>query len=937
MDHRPTRVDPRLSRSIPAVDYNQFAAQQEPATNPSEDHHTATYQLPPQIPRQRLRRPSSTLGEYPAVSEHDERSSRPQSFYVPPPSSSQSFHHTPLINRIPSQDSDPASPISNGVVGSGDPVKPIRSRSSSASSTHELSPSQQADADRSRNSHISSQPAHRSKLSKQYTPSDSEESSEEEDQDDDDDDKSEDDSDDEPVMITQARRSRFMSGQSIALGKPTESHHHATPRIEEEHVSHQPHQHEHLSQAQVHQQPQPQSTGDVAYENSRPGTPSSNKSLKPRLSIAKRISRIFGGRKQTPSSTSSSVSTDSSKTNPSSLKSASVSTLSLSSTTQTTSAGNTQPSQPANLGNDAVKKVTNRMSVMSIEASTAQAHQAHRMSMLPSHQRAMTSPETSTPTLLQQLQQRQQQSTQSPAQFHAGYQISPKLMPVSGVNKARDSGFAEPEEAVQHRRYRSASNDPIGAAPAHHRLSMAVPATMNGTGNQRNSVIMLDEASRWQPHAQQQRSNSMPFVESELKRMSIFGGQEIAPQAADASAERQGNTPTSGPKPLISRLERPNHSVCFQEISNKPREVSNQAADPTISQLAQQHRKDFKRMHHQQQQMQHLQQLQPPQESFEVLQPSPLTGSQVDLSTLAESMRPAGHRRESTSSQYYYVPQYHQAGTPARRSSGDSLIQVSMGGVPIPTHTLVQSAAGQPAMVMPIVPNKNPHRASISSVNQQTNGMMLTTLPTPLPTPVPMRPGVATPGSISATGTPTAPATPSYFGLPAPGAPMQISPFPSPSLGAVPTNSATDMSLANDIVQHQVHQLRLQQHQLLLQQQQQQLQQQLHETTQALALSRAAAQSAMAANVTNPTTADGNDATSADNKPVLQQPQTAATAATMYYPAPLLTPMLNMGVTANGMNVLPAGGALYATGPSAIPPSMLATPQMAALVGYQAM
>ncbi|KAF9973825.1 hypothetical protein BGZ73_002935 [Actinomortierella ambigua] len=872
MDHRPTRVDPRLSRAITPAEYAQYIAQQEPPKSTDVDHSDA-YPMPPHMPRGRLQRPSSTGDDHAlSLPEHDERPSRPHSFYVPPP---------PLISRIPSQDSDTFSPTTSGAAASGDTVRPIRSRSSSTSSTQELSPSQQGDSDhRSRSSHISSQPAHRSKLSKQYTPSDSEESSEGEDQeeDDDDDDKSdEDDSDDEPVMITQARRSRLLSGQHVALNNPLECH----------------------------------------------------------VSLAKRISKLFGSRKAS-SSSSSSTSSESSNTKPSSLMSASVSTLSLSSTTQAALECNTQPNISVNAGSESTKKASHRMSVMSLD-NPPPAQQVHRMSMLPQHQRATTAPETSTPTLLQQMHQKQQQSSLPPTQFHAGYQISPKLLPVTGVAKTRDSGFSEPEEVVQHRRYRSSSNDPSMTTHAHHRLSMAMPSTMNNMANQRNSVIMLDEPPRWQA---QQRSNSMPFAENELKRMSVFGSLELAPQTTEHSTERRSSTPTPGPKPLISRLERPNHSVCFQEISNKPREVSNQAVDPKISQLAQQHRKDFKRMHHQQHQMQL--QLQVPQETMEVLQPSPVGGAQNDFLLMGENMRSAGHRRESTSSQYYYVPQhlqYHQVGTPARRSSGDSLTQVSMGGVPVPTHTLVQTAAGQPAMVVPILPTKNPHRGSISQ--QGGNGMLLTTLPTPLSTPVPIRPGATASGSTGHTPT-------GYFGLPtAPGTPMQMSPFSSPSLGAVATNSAADLSLANDLAQQQLHQIRLQQQQLLLQQQQQQLQLQLQETTQALALSRAAAaQSAMASNVTNthsPAEVVNNEAVSpADDKPLMQhhyqhqqQQQQQHAPAAMYYPAPLLTPMLNMGVAANGMGVLPSGGPLFAAASSAMSPPLLASPPMTTLVGYQ--
>ncbi|KAG9060948.1 hypothetical protein KI688_007775 [Linnemannia hyalina] len=205
------RSDNRLSINDPNSEYNQYLTQQQPNTNPPQSLQSMTSSL-----TQRAGRPRSQA----AFSSHG-------------PSSSESSQHS-------SQSSSSSS-----------------SSTSSRTSTNEAFPAlvRYTLTDNPVRAQPPRQPAYRSKLSKQYSPSDSE------------------DSDDEPLALQSSHQHTYMSGPAVELNSAAESLR-AISRLD-------------MDQTAARSLTPVQSQESVDTTRA--------KTLSVKLTLAKRISRIFGG------------------------------------------------------------------------------------------------------------------------------------------------------------------------------------------------------------------------------------------------------------------------------------------------------------------------------------------------------------------------------------------------------------------------------------------------------------------------------------------------------------------------------------------------------------------------------------------------------------------------------------------------------------------
>ncbi|KAG0022610.1 hypothetical protein BGZ81_008461 [Podila clonocystis] len=571
------------------------------------------------------------------------------------------------------------------------------------------------------------QPAHRSKLSKQYTPSETE------------------DSDEESEI---KRRSRFLSGAALELNSDAAENLRAMSRL--------------------------------SVSSSRPATPSESadsesvKSTK-KISFGKRISKLFGGNKKslpTPSSSSSS-SSSSTSTSPTSsnIKQARSSTISLGPIME----------QPG-LDRDALE--------------------APRANSLYIHARSHSTPD--------------QIGQSSLAQY--------AKMEESKLRKARDSGF----EDSRGRRYSGSTvptiSSPGGASPRHSPRNSPLlgPRHIQPSAGNRSSILRpepmyIEQQTRHDgrrqslmnapsspqlrgymdpshhhsrdgqhspmlrpttpmevPRARRTTVTDYPMSHHSPHNRNSFIGSEAMP--------RRSSTPTQVSETLISKVDREKASVCFQAPSVKRDSFTRDAnLDPALSNLVQQHRKDFKtnqrlggtptpvhpsqnyHPHHQHHQHNQFQR-QSPRLSAVYSEESPM-------------IRDPSARRDSSGSQHHYHP--HGLApelTPAqmKRLSTGSQHQHYM--PPVRASPKRQSSAGY------FTPHMQPHNMEQPPL-------------------------------------------------------LHISPFPSPSLGAVATSPGyiPDLSLAVQQQQlDQLQQIRIQQQHVLLQQQQH-LQHQLQQSRAAAA------------------------------------------------------------------------------------------------------
>ncbi|KAF9378671.1 hypothetical protein CPB97_009425 [Podila verticillata] len=565
------------------------------------------------------------------------------------------------------------------------------------------------------------QPAHRSKLSKQYTPSETE------------------DSDEESADIK--RRSRFLSGAAIELNSDSAENLRA------------------MSQLSV-------------SSSSRPATPSESadsesvKSATKKISFGKRISKLFGaGNKKALSTPSLSTSSSSSSTS-----------------TSPTSSNIRASSSTISLGPI--------MEQPGLDHDTLEAPRANSLYM---HARSHSTPD--------------QIGEASLAQY--------ARMEESRLRKARDSGF---EDGRGQRRYSGSTvptmSSPGGASPRHSPLLGPQRHIQPSAGNRssilrpepmcieqahqgyRHSLVNapsspqlrahMDPSSRLsrdgqrspmlrpttpmeeQPRARRTTVTDYPMSHSPQHSRNSFMGAEAMP--------RRSSTPTHVSETLISKVDRESASVCFQSPSAKRDSFTRDAnLDPALSNLVQQHRKDFKtnqRLGGTPTPVHPNQNYHPHHSHFQRHSPR-LSAVHSEESPM---IRDPSARRDSSGSQHHYYP--HGLAPELTPAQMKRLSTGSQHHVPMRSSPKRQSSAGYftPAHI-------HPHSGNMEQP--------------PL---------------------------------------LHISPFPSPSLGAVATSSyIPDMSLAVQQQQlDQLQQIRIHQQQVLLQQQQH-LQNQLQQSRAGIA------------------------------------------------------------------------------------------------------
>lgn len=277
-----------------------------------------------------------------------------------------------------------------------------------------------------------------------------------------------------------------------------------------------------------------------------------------------------------------------------------------------------------------------------------------------------------------------------------------------------------------------------------------------------------------EPRARRTTVTDYPMSHHSAHNRNSFIGSEAMP--------RRSSTPTHVSETLISKVDREKASICFQTPSVKKDTFTPDAnLDPALSNLVQQHRKDFKtnqrlggtptpvhpnqnyHSHHQHHQHNHFQR-HSPRLSAVYSEESPM-------------LRDPSARRDSSGSQHHYHP-----------------------------HGLVPELT--PAQMK---------RLSTGSQHQHY-----------------MPPTRSSPKRQSSAGYFTPHVQPHHMEQPSL---LHVSPFPSPSLGAVATSpgSIPDLSLAVQQQQlDQLQQIRIQQQHVLLQQQQH-LQHQLQQSRAAVA------------------------------------------------------------------------------------------------------
>ncbi|KAF9277205.1 hypothetical protein BGZ88_001296 [Linnemannia elongata] len=688
------------------------------------------YPLPP-----KLNRPASVLLEPSAAYHAQEKVTRPRSqsqavysTYVPPPNISQSSSGNSNGN---SSNSNSSSSTNSGLEpGSGNDIQP-----------------------RLQNWRP---PTHKSKLSKQYTPSE--------------------DSDEESTGEKAAarRRSKYMSGAALELN--------TGPRKEET----RPRTQSNASQTSVLDD-----TDAVSLNSLRSATK--------KLSLGKRISSFFRGSTNNTGKPSNS--------------------FPVSSLTQSLSNGAAAASAEAEVS---ANSRSSTPSLTPIDELTP-PDRAHSVYI---HQRSHSTPDHVGSTGYGHFNSSTQPGSQN------------STIEDSRLRTARDSGFEE-ASGRGHRRH---SSSIVKGPPAHGTSSPQLQPYQASLENQRrsshhhkNEGVSIDSQQQHQhqqirrPTAHLQLSSSSPqlpsHVDNELhlptpqrhnNRHSFMGTDITNYPSSNASTPKRGNTPTgfassSSSDTLISKVNREKASVCFQAPSAKKETFTRDAhLDPALSSLVQQHRKDFKTN----QRLGGTPQLTPQRHSPQLSGHSPRQRGSLYLQddshqVLPPPMLTPGSRRDSNGSQNYVHPSsspgLYAADTQTRRlSTGNQYLQQQHPNYPYTgTHGSSSSATAKPSGSQGNLSLQHPVGLHYDQALQ------ISPLAGPQKTSSPKR--------LSTVG---------YF-TPQPQPPLlQISPFPSPSLGALPTTgSLPEMTTLQPTLQQQQHleqlqQIRIQQQQVLLQQQQ---------------------------------------------------------------------------------------------------------------------
>ncbi|CAO3564979.1 unnamed protein product [Mortierella alpina] len=584
------------------------------------------------------------------------------------------------------------------------------------------------------------QPAHRSKLSKQYTPS-------------------EEDSDEEPLGRSANNaevrlRSKFMSGAAPELNSDTSESIRA------------------LSDLSLSQEPSRSATPSLTES----GDSTSVKSAKKKVSLGKRISMFFTG---APNSSGKS---------------------SHLSSTPSTSSSESSTSSRTEAGKEA------RLSAASL-APLNELTPPGRIHSVYIHQRSQSTPDQIGATD----HTRPRSHTQSSASS-----LNPRIED-NRLHRTRDSGYEE-AQGRGHRRNSSAVNGaPVSGRPTSHNGRTSIYADQlqapASTQQGRRSVYGMPPVSPLSSSPQLRAVSDNDLHLLTPRNQSTFSQNHrhsyVEPEMSNPASSsfntpampRRGSTPVPSSGTLISKVDREKASVCFQQPSAKKDTYTRDAhLDPALSNLVQQHRKDYMTNHRlggtptptppQQQQgnssrarsSMYLtedlhQQLQQQQQQQQQLLPYPTSPGLYASETQM--------KRLSTASQNFQPHLQHQSPSPGQQH------RASFSGSQASLNQFQQQQQQQSS------PSLGAHR---SSPNRQNS-----------------------PGYFTMQQAPQQLDTSQL---------MHMSPFSSPGLGAVQTGGLVPESSLQQQQQQQLEhlqQIRLNQEQLLLQQRQhlqQQLQQQ---------------------------------------------------------------------------------------------------------------
>ncbi|KAG0050024.1 hypothetical protein BGZ83_005187 [Gryganskiella cystojenkinii] len=626
------------------------------------------------------------------------------------------------------------------------------------------------------------QPAHRSKLSNQYTPS-------------------EEDSDEETSAANAEvrRRSKFMSGTPLELNNSSVNG--EKPR----------------ASSRLMMIPPRSATPSVSDKTDAVSVKSATK----KLTLGKRISRFFGGGKSkelASSDSSSQASSDNGR-----------------STDQNAAGTRTsRASSAASLTLPPVQELT----------TPERLHGSSTLYNL--HQRSHSS----------QDQIGQIAGVHHQQQFATQYGAVPALkLEENKLRKARDSGFEETEGRNGHKRYSSTITvaNIRGAVQAGSSLpnlpQQQQPKQQQQQQQHRHSQhLSVSGSPQLRPYSDPVSLQQPPMLSHGTNHRHSFLGAELTVSAQQPNSPRRSSTPVLG-ETLISKVDREKASVCFQQPSAKRDSFMRDAnLDPVLSNLVQQHRKDFKTN----QRLGGTPTPQPPQHP----QGSPRLRSSMYMDDHHQApVILGGHgRRDSSGSQHqhYYPPSpgLYASDTQMKRLSTSSQMLLQQQQHPYGQHARAHTASGsQGSLHQYQLPSPQPqhqhyqHHQSYHS-HQQQQQQQQQQQHSPLVGPQRTSPkrqssaGYFSTGSMATIGSSSP-----LMGAHQPPQPPQmyhISPLPSPSMGAVNTmGHVSDFTLPQQ-QQHQQHQLeqlqliRIQQQQLLLQQQIQ-LQQQLQQTKAAAA------------------------------------------------------------------------------------------------------
>ncbi|KAG0203822.1 hypothetical protein BGX33_008893 [Mortierella sp. NVP41] len=474
-----------------------------------------------------------------------------------------------------------------------------------------------------------------------------------------------------------------------------------------------------------------------------------------------------------------------------------------------------------------------------------------------------------------------------PSTHSGGVQNPIMTIEESRFHTARDSGFEE-ANGRGHRRH-SSSTAAARMAGSHAASSPQLLPHQTASENQRSSLHRT-EGLHLDQHQQLHRrfnnnvqlSTSSPQLPSHAdyqlhlpapqqrhnNRHSFMGmGTDTANYPSPTSSmPKRGSTPvgfasSSSSETLISKVDREKASVCFQAPSAKKDTFTRDTnLDPAFSSLVQQHRKDFKTN----QRLGGTPQPSPQPHSPQFPGHSPRQRGSAYQDDPQQIFPPPGltpgSRRDSSGSQHYYPP------SPGLYASDTQMKRLSTGSQYL--QHIQQQQQQHPNYPYPSIngnssPGLGKHSGSQGSLSHQIQGgsyyhdQPFQQAPQGSPLSGPQK--TSSPKRLSS--------APGYFTThqqqqqqqlqpmldqqqhhahPQPPL-LRVSPFPSPSLGALPTATSPlpEFTIKQQQQQQQsqqleqLQQIRIQQQHALLQQQQQ-LQQQLQQTRAAVAVTTAA-------------------------------------------------------------------------------------------------